>query len=219
VAPSADWGRAAAGRELEVLIIEDHLSVRKGLELLLRSAGMRIAGVAETESQARALIHRRRHDVALIDLRLGGGDGLAVVHELLACDPAAAAVIYTGATERAVLGQAAAIGVRGLVLKSSPPELLVGALRTVAAGGTFVDPALAGVLAGGSSRRTVDRLSPREREVLELLAEGLNNDGVALRLYLSPETVRTHLRNAMRKLGAKTRVHAVAMFIQHGGDR
>jgi DNA-binding NarL/FixJ family response regulator len=199
--------------ELEVLVVEDHLAVRKGIELLLRAEGMRVAGVAADVAEARQLLERRRHDVALIDLNLHSGSGVELVRELLEHDSEAAVVLYTGYSDPGVLREASMAGARGFVLKSSPPNTLVGALRRVAAGGTYIDPHLAGLISIGQSTAPLARLSPREREVLELLAEGLTGEEVALRLQLSPETVRTHIRNATNKLGAKTRVQAVALIV------
>jgi DNA-binding NarL/FixJ family response regulator len=200
-------------RPLEVIVVEDHLSVRKGLELLLASEGIRIAGVSDSEAGARAILERRRYDVALIDLHLSDGYGLTVVGELLAANPAAAVVVYTGATDPGELRRASAIGVRGFVLKSSAPDLLVQAIRSVAAGGMLLDPGLAALL-GPPRPSLASLLRPREREILELLAEGLSGEQAAERLFLSPETVRKHLYNAMGKLEAKTRVHAVALILQ-----
>jgi DNA-binding NarL/FixJ family response regulator len=202
------------GAELEVFVVEDHLAVRKGIELLLRGEGMRVAGVASDVAEARQLLARRRHDVALIDLNLNGGSGLELVRQMLERDPAAAVVLYTGYSDPEQLREAMLAGARGFVLKSSPPTALLGALRRVAAGGSYVDPDLAALISHGHSTARLAKLSPREREILELLAEGLTGEEVASRLHLSPETVRTHVRNATGKLGAKTRVQAVALVVR-----
>jgi DNA-binding NarL/FixJ family response regulator len=206
--------RAAKDSELEVLLIEDHLSVRKGIELLLRSEGMRVAGVAGDVNGASRLLRDRRHDVALLDLGLDGGSGIDVARERMALEPNAAIVLYTGGTDTALLREGVDAGARGFVLKSSSPQELLAALRKVAAGGTYIDLAIAEQLAARQPALARDRLSPREREVLDLLADGLTGEEIAARLYLSAETVRTHVRNAMRKLGAKTRVHAVALVLR-----
>lgn len=203
---------------IEVIVVDDHLSVRKAVELLLAREGFRVAGVAGTVDEARALLERRRHDVALIDVQLGGERSTDLVAEILRRDPDAAIVLYTGLTgEDDGLREAASVGARGFVLKASPPARLVEALERVAGGGSFVDPELAHALAGDAELSRLDRLSPREREVLGLLAEGLTGEAIARRLYLSPETVRTHVRNATAKLGAKTRVQAVALAVRGRG--
>jgi DNA-binding NarL/FixJ family response regulator len=204
-----------ASAELEVIVVDDHLAMRRGIELLLREAGFRIAGAAATLEEARAILSRRRFDVALLDVQLGPESSLGLVEELLREDPASPIVLYTGYTGAdAMLHAAVRAGARGFVLKTSPVPRLTEALRTVAAGGTYVDPELAGQLAEGGELQRLAALSSRELEVLELLADGLNGQMIAERLFLSPETVRTHVRNATSKLGARTRVQAVAMVVR-----
>ncbi len=206
-------------RRLEVLVVEDHPAVRRGLELLLREAGMWIAGVATSVPEARDLLVRRRFDVGLVDLGLPGGSGVDVVRAALEHDPDAAIVLYTGETDAERLHAASASGARGFVLKGSPAASLFDALRRVAAGGTYIDPGLTAALAVDSSAGRLATLTRRERQILELLAEGLTGEQVADQLVLSAETVRTHIRNATNKLGAKTRVQAVALLIQAEGGR
>lgn len=208
------------GYEIEVIVVDDHLGVRKGVELLLRDAGMRVAGVASQLEEARALLSRRRHDVALLDVHLGEGNSLGLVQELMARDPDSAVVLYTGYTSPdAGLAEAVRVGARGFVLKSSPAPRLIAALRCVADGGTYIDEDLAAHLTAGAEPSRLVRLSPREQEILDLLADGMTGQGIALRLCLSPETVRTHVRNATTKLGAKTRVQAVALVVQARGSK
>jgi DNA-binding NarL/FixJ family response regulator len=198
---------------IEVLIFEDHLTLRKGLELLLAREGMRVAGVASTVREARALLERRRHDAVLVDLTLADGDVLPLLHDHLASDQEAAVVIHTGAIEPERLALAAHSGARGFVLKTAPPQQLIEALTQVAAGGTWIDPTLARLITPRAGGDSLAALTPREREILEQLADGLTGEEVAGALVLSPETIRTHIRNAMVKLGARTRVQAVAMVV------
>lgn len=196
---------------IEVIVVDDHLGLRRGIELLLRQEGLRIAGLAAGVTEARSLLERRRHDVALIDVRLGAESAIGLVEEVLRRHPTAAIVLHTGHED--CVQDAARVGARGFVLKSSPAARLIEALRTVAAGGHYVDPDVASVISRDSRGSRLRALSPREREILGLLAEGLNGGAVARRLYVSPETVRTHVRNATTKLGARTRVQAVAMVV------
>jgi DNA-binding NarL/FixJ family response regulator len=206
--------------QLEVIVVDDHLTMRRGVELLLRDAGFRVAGVAGQVNEARTLLARRRYDVALIDVRLGEESAVELVEEVLRQHPQAPIVLYTGYT-RADSGLHAALraGARGFVLKSSPAPQLIEALRIVAAGGNYVDPKLAGMLSHAGELSRLSSLSPRELEILELLADGLNGQMIADRLFLSPETVRTHVRNATAKLGAHTRVQAVALVVRGRGGR
>jgi DNA-binding NarL/FixJ family response regulator len=204
-----------APRELEVVVVDDHLAMRRGMELVLRDAGFRIAGTAGTLAEARAVLQKRRYDAALLDVQLGEESSLGLVEEILRAQPAAPIVLYTGFMgSDSPLHEAVHAGARGFVLKSSPPQRVIQALRTVAEGGTFVDPDLAAALADGQELSAQSMLSERELEVLELLADGLNGQMIAGRLFLSPETVRTHVRNATAKLGARTRVQAVAMVVR-----
>jgi DNA-binding NarL/FixJ family response regulator len=207
-APASD---TVSREEIEVIVIEDHPGVRKGLELLLRQEGLRVAGVAGGLEEARALLARRRHDIALIDIHLGADTALGLVEERLRSDPQAAIVLYTGYAEG--LAEAARIGARGFVLKSSPASQLIDALRIVASGGHYVDVNLAAALAEDASTSQLSVLSAREMQILDLLADGLNGHSIAELLFLSPETVRTHVRNATNKLGARTRVQAVALVV------
>ena len=203
-----------------MIVVDDHLTMRRGVELLLREAGFRIAGVAGEIDEARALLHRRRFDVALLDVRLGDQSSVVLVEELLRADPRAPIVLYTGYTSPdSGLHEAVRAGARGFVLKTSPPQRLIDALRAVANDGTYVDPALAGMLADDGGLTRLGSLSPRELQVLELLADGYNGQMIAERLFLSPETVRTHVRNATSKLGARTRVQAVALVVRGRGAR
>lgn len=198
----------------ELLIIEDHPAVRRGVEMLLAGAGFRIAGAAGTVREARGLLERRRYDVALVDLALSDGSSVDLMRETLEKNPDAPIVIYTGSGESGALRVAMEAGARGFVLKSASPAMLIQALESVAAGGTFVDPDLAGVLATTPPATAWSTLSGREQEVIQLLATGLNGEQIAERLVLSPETVKTHVRNAMQRLEAKTRAHAVALAIR-----
>ncbi len=220
--PRADTLKNVAD-PIEVLIVEDHLGIRKGLELLLLSEGLRIAGVASGLEEARALLKRRRRDVVLLDLHLGADSSIELVEEMRSREPEAAVVLYTGVTAPdSGLEAAANSGARGFVLKSSPVQRLLDALRLVASGGTYVDPGLAALLSPREQVTNLSTLSPRERQVLDLLAEGMTGQAIAESLFLSAETVRTHVRNATVKLGARTRVHAVALVVQSreaGGGR
>jgi DNA-binding NarL/FixJ family response regulator len=200
---------------LEILLVDDQLGVRRGLELLLRDAGFRIAGLAGSTEEAAALLRRRRHDVALVDSFLDGVPSARLVADMLRERPDAPLVVYAG-RDQAALAAATELSVPGLVLRSSPAATLLKALRVVASGATFTDPELAVRLPPSPlrpARTGVALLSPREREILGLLAEGWSGAEIAQQLYLSSETVRTHVRNAVQKLGARTRTQAVALVV------
>jgi DNA-binding NarL/FixJ family response regulator len=200
------------GEGATVLLVEDHLALRKGLEMLLRARGFHVIGVGDSAESGYRLFEARRPDVAVIDVGLGEGSGVALAQKILELDPDAGVLVYTGMTDRESIDLAARSGARGFALKAGGPDELITAIRAVAAGGVHVDPAVAALLAPSAVPGRV--LTDREREVLALLATGMTGEQAAEKLFLSPETVRTHVRNAMRKLGAKTRVHAVALALR-----
>jgi len=123
-------------------------------------------------------------------------------------------ILYTGHSDRTQLVEALDAGVRGFVLKEAPLADVSRAIATVAKGGVYVDPVLAGVLAGGDATQQLKMLTQREREVLSLLSDGLRNEEIGRRLHIAGETARAHIRNAMRKLDADTRTHAVALALR-----
>ena len=201
---------------MRVAIVEDHHALRQGLELLLTSRGVEVVGAAGSAREGLDLVEATRPDVAVIDIRLGGTeDGIWLTRRL--CEGAGQAVVlYTGSADEDVLFSGLDSGARGFALKDGTPDELMEALNAVAEGGTYVDIRLRPALL---SRRSTERhpaLSPREREIMDLLAQGLNGEQVAERLVLSSETVKTHIRNAMTKLEATTRVHAIAIALRDG---
>jgi DNA-binding NarL/FixJ family response regulator len=201
--------------ELNVVIVDDHVALRRGMELLLRRAGHHVVGTADDAETGESLILRRRPDVALVDLALPGKSGAAMTRSLLAENPDLRIILYTGAADEKQLLDALDAGAAGFALKSGDPQELEQAILTVAAGGDYLDPRLTPLLGKERNGRT-KTLSPREREIMGLLSQGLSGEQAAQQLFLSSETVRTHVRNAMTKLGAATRAHAVALAIQRG---
>ena len=168
---------------------------------------------ARDGEEALEKIEQRKPDVALVDVRMPKLGGIELARLALRSTPDTGIVLYTGYGDRAQLTEALDAGVRGFVLKEAPMEDLLRALLSVAAGGTYVDPVLAGALAS-SMGSTVPQLTQRERDVLRLLADGLANEEIGKRLFISAETVRTHVRKAMDKLDADTRTQAVARALR-----
>jgi DNA-binding NarL/FixJ family response regulator len=196
-----------------VVLVEDHIALRKGIELLLRSEGMSVIGVADDIDYAYELVSRRRPDVVLVDIGLRGRSGLELARRLLDDDPDAGVLLYSGSADPDVLADALSTGVRGFALKNGTPRELIDAIHSIAAGGSYFDPELS-ALSAAPKPKSGNLLSRREREILGLLANGMNGTAISRELMISSETVRTHVRNAMRKLTAKTRVHAVTLAIQ-----
>ncbi len=201
---------------LRLVLIEDHQALREGLELLLGREGFEILGTAGTAAEGRRLVEQLDPDVALIDIRLGEDSGIDLTAKLIDADPERRIMLYTGSSEIDLLISGLDSGARGYALKDGAPSELTTALTTVAEGGTYVDPRLHPALLSRRATQTQKSLSKREREIMELLSQGLTGEQVAERLFLSPETIKTHIRNAMNKLEANTRVHAIAIALREG---
>jgi DNA-binding NarL/FixJ family response regulator len=201
---------------LRLVLIEDHQALREGLELLLDRAGIEVLGTAGTADEGRALIEQHDPDVALIDIRLGEDSGIDLTARLIDQVPERRIVLYTGSNDIELLISGLDSGARGYALKDGTQSELTTALKTVAEGGTYVDPRLHPALLSRRATSTQKSLSKREREIMDLLAQGLTGEQVAAQLFLSPETIKTHIRNAMNKLEANTRVHAIAIALREG---
>jgi len=201
---------------MRLVLIEDHQALREGLELLLGREGCEVVGTAGTAAEGRELIERLEPDVSLVDIRLGEESGIDLTRTVLAADESRRIVLYTGSSDVELLISGLDSGARGYALKEGTPNELTGALETVAAGGTYVDPRLRPALLSRQATQRMPSLSKREREIMDLLSQGLTGEDVAERLVLSSETVKTHIRNAMSKLEAHTRVHAVAIALREG---
>ncbi len=200
--------------EITVLLADDHEVVREGLRLaLLRSPHIRVIGEAPDGETAVSLTERRLPDVVVMDLRMPGMDGIEATEEIMRRVPDAKVLIFTAYSERALLQRGLESGARGYILKEAPHETLLRAIEKVAAGETFVDPALMSALTQARGGGT-DVLTAREREILQLLADGMSNADVAAQLFISQETVKSHVRHILTKLEADTRTQAVAIALR-----
>ncbi len=195
-----------------LVVIDDHEALRGGLEALLAQAGHEVVGAAGNVAAAFDLVEHADPELALIDVRLPDGSGIDLTRDLLLFYPDLRVVLYTGEADAALAEQALDAGARGYVLKAGAFDELLSAIGHVGAGGAYVDPRLDRSEAPAEPKV----LSPREREVVALMAEGLTAEGVGARLGVSVETVRTHVRNAIRKLHARNRVHAIALALERG---
>lgn len=202
------------------MVVEDHPTVREGLCLVLEREGFAVVGRAGTAEAGHAAIVAAQPSVALIDVDLPDGSGVELTRRLLRRDSRFGVLLYTGLDDPQVLEDALASGARGVTLKTSDPDTMLNAARAIAAGGTFVDPGVRARLAaaaGADGAPAPERvLSVREREVLGHLAEGRSIEEIAAELVLSTETIRTHVRNAMGKLGTRTRAHAIVVAVRRG---
>ena len=183
--------------------------------ILTRDRGISVIGESSSGEAAIDMARKWRPDVIVMDVRMDGMDGFEATRQITAAQPETAVILYTAHGERGLLAEGLDCGARGYVLKDAPPEDLVRAVKRVAEGGAYVDPTLASELVQPRATERLPALSPREREILGLLANGHSNPDIAARLFISPETVRTHVRNAMTKLEADTRTQAVALALRY----
>ena len=195
-----------------VVMVDDHGVVREATESVLRAAGFRVWEGTGDAASARELIRRQRPDVAVVDLRLGGDSGVWLASQLALEHPSLRLIAFTGVDDLTELRAALGAPVHGIVRKNGSLDELVRAIRTVARGGRHVPEDLAAQLEHAPRRA----LSVREHQVLALLADGLTAEEVARELCVSGATVRTHVRNAVARMGARTRTHAVAMALRAG---
>jgi DNA-binding NarL/FixJ family response regulator len=200
------------GSEITCLIADDHEVVREGLRLSLsRAPHIRVVGEASDGASAVSLAERRRPNVVIMDIRMPGTDGLEATKQLSERLPETNVLIFTAYGERNLLGRGLEAGAKGYLLKEAPNQTVVRAIEKVAAGDGYVDPALMPIFL---NRDKEDVLTAREREILKLLADGMSNGDVAAKLFISQETVKSHVRHILAKLEADTRTHAVAIALR-----
>ena len=206
-----DIGMARATR---CLAVDDHPSVRQGLALLFGGLDdVELLGSVESGEEALEAIEELQPEVVIMDVRLPGIDGISAVKRIQQAAPSVESVVFSAYGDKRLLSDALAAGARGYVMKGSPPEDLLRAIRTVTGGKAFVDPSLSPTLLMTQAAADAP-LSEREREILQLLAEGYHTEEVARRIGLSAETVKSDTKRAISKLEADTRVHAVAIALR-----
>ena len=199
---------------IKCVAVDDHAAVREGLALLLDgSDDIDLVDAVPSGEEAVEAVKRHDAEVVIVDVRLPGMDGISTVRRLAADAPQAGTVMFSAYGDRRLLSHAISAGARGYVTKGAPPEDLLRAIRTVSEGAAFVDPSLSPALL--MTTGVVEApLSEREREILQLLAEGLHTEEVAKRIGLSAETVKSDTKRAITKLEADSRVHAVAIALR-----
>jgi DNA-binding NarL/FixJ family response regulator len=202
-----------------VLVVDDHPIVRQGLVgVLSDEADLEVVGEAGSAREAIALVSRLRPDVVLLDLELPDLDGVAAIPQLKAGLPSVAVLVFTAYdTDERVLGAIRA-GAHGYVLKGAAADEIARGIRSVAAGGSYLEPRVATRLMAevNAPRRNTTTLSEREREVLRLVADGLPTKQIATTLSISERTVKFHVNSIFHKLGAENRAQAVALAAQRG---
>jgi len=212
---------------IRILLVDDHALFRQPLAFMLeREPDMTVTGQAGTLAEARQAIQSAGSvDVAIVDLGLPDGDGVELIRDLRALNPHALVLVVTAQADRQRWAEALEAGAAGVLHKSASLDQIIDAIRRLHAGGHLLSPAeLLGLLRLASERRTRDavaraalgKLTPRERDVLQALAEGLSDKEIAQRLHISVETVRTHMVNILGKLGVESRLQALVMALRHG---
>lgn len=202
------------GPAITCVVADDHPAVLEAVAEFLVQAGIDVVARARDGEEALERIVERQPRVALVDVRMPRLGGIELTRRAKRPAPETAVLLYTGYGDRALLTEALDAGVAGFVLKEAPMDDLLRAVRSVAEGSTYVDPVLAGTLATSSVGNRLPQLTQRERDVLRLLADGLSNEEIGKSLFISAETVRTHVRKAMDKLDADTRTQAVAKALR-----
>jgi len=205
---------------LRVLIVDDHEVLRAGTRQVLEAFDdIDVVGEADDGSAAIAMIDGLRPNVVLIDVRLPDQSGIEVARQLSLTHPSVRVVILSAYDDDALVRAALDAGAKGYLLKTMAREELVGAVRAAGQGTTVLDPTLSSRLAGVQGSRTANsgpRLTWRERETVELVAEGLSNKAIAARLGVSARTVEGHLNHVFVKLGVESRTELVRYVLTNG---
>jgi DNA-binding NarL/FixJ family response regulator len=199
---------------MRCLVADDHPAVLNAVTDYLTAEGIDVVARARTGAEALAKIASTMPNVAIVDVGMPDMGGTEVVREAASIAPHVGVILYTGSADQALLAEAVDAGARGFVLKEAPLADLIRAIETVVGGGTYVDPVLAGALTSARATGRLVELTPRERDVLRLLADGLGYEEIGKHLVIAPETVRTHVQKAMRRLEANTRTEAVAKALR-----
>lgn len=199
---------------IRVAYVEDHEAVRKSIETMLGRHGCVVTASVGTAAEGYEAIVTRPPDVAVVDVNLPDESGAELTKRLLDRLPNLGVLLYTGAEDEELLSGALDAGARGFALKAGGLHELREAIHAVAGGGTYMDPRLGSSVLSRRNTDGIAILTQRERQILDLLARGYTGEDAAKSLFISPETVRVHIRNAMRKLQAGTRVHAVVIAIR-----
>jgi DNA-binding NarL/FixJ family response regulator len=215
---------------VRVLIVDDDDLMRAGLRAMLSSdSGIEVVGEAATGRTAVGAARKLRPDIVLMDVRMPDGDGIAATRHVLATAPAVRVVILTTFEDDDYIFGALAAGASGFLLKRTRPEDLLAAIHTVAAGDSLLSPSVTRTViermaaapppAAGAAARLLAGLTPREREVLELVARGLSNGEIATMLVIEESTVKTHVKRILAKLRLRDRIQAVIFAYETGVTR
>jgi len=203
---------------IRLMIVDDHAVVREGLRAFLRlQDGIDVVGEAGDGVEAVRLAATLSPDVVLLDLRMPGGDGVAAIAQIRSAAPDARVLVLTSFADDAQIFAATAAGAAGYLLKDVDPEELADGIRAVHAGHAALDPRVAARLMRRDTAPgpQLAGLTPRERDVLHLVVEGLANKQIAQRLGIGDKTVKTHVSRVLDKLGVADRTQAAVLAIRN----
>jgi DNA-binding NarL/FixJ family response regulator len=214
----------SADKPVRVAVVDDHTILRAGLRMLIEShPGMVVVGEAGNRAEAFSLVERERPDVILLDLDLGGESSLSFIHDLLGVGGGARILVLTGVVDPEQHQRAVRLGAMGLVFKEKCVQVLIEAIQRVHTGQVWLDPTiLSGLVADAQGSRydpdaeKIAALTMREREIIDLVCEGLKNRDIADRLSISEATVRNHLTSIFNKLDLSDRFELALYFYRHG---
>lgn len=210
----------AVGRRTRLLIVDDHDMFAESLRVALAGeADFEVVGTASTLRQAEALVNALAPDVVLLDHRLPDGLGVDAIGRFKTLRPGVQVVILTASADDSVLVQATEAGCAGFVLKTSPLDELISAVRTAAAGEIMISGELLSRLLSRLRLRQESprsELTAREHEILQLIAQGLTNGAIAKELFISVNTVRNHVQSLLTKLEAHSKLEALSIAIRDG---
>jgi NarL family two-component system response regulator LiaR len=203
---------------IKVLIVDDHTVVRQGLRLLMEAqADIEVVGEAAGGTEALLAVQESKPDVILLDLIMPGMSGLDVLRELQKQSTTSRVLVLTSSLDDHMVRQAIQAGAHGYLLKTSRSNDMLDAIRQTAQGISSLDPAVTRVLQQHlTGNDPLDLLTPREREVFDLLAHGMNNPQIAEKLVVSEATVRTHVTSVLDKLRLRDRTQVMVFALKRG---
>jgi DNA-binding NarL/FixJ family response regulator len=222
-----DWGMNTASsdkasRAVRVAVVDDHTLFREGMRLMLDlEVDLAFVGEASTVAEAVVLVASARPDLILLDLRLAQARGIDLLSRLAASPGAPRVLVVTAFPDESEIAEALRLGAKGVVLKDAARESLLGAIRAVSAGNIWLPPDLGAKVITALSQATpanlADRfgqLSRREREIVALVGQGLNNREIASRLAIAEKTIKGHLTNIFFKLGVRDRLELALLSVK-----